>query len=41
VAEVGGWQEPRTLQGNVFSSTFLVNIYNFNSKITEILIILK
>jgi len=37
----GGWQGPRPLQGNVFSSPSLDNVYNFSSKITEILALLE
>jgi len=41
MAKAGGWQGPHPLQRNVFSSPVLDNVYNFSSKITEILALVE
>jgi hypothetical protein len=41
MAKAVGWQGPHPLQGNVFSSPSLNNVYNFSSKTTEILVLLE
>jgi hypothetical protein len=40
VAEAGDGRDSAPLK-KCFSNSFLVNVYNFNSKITKILIFLK